>query len=198
MMSLPPVSGLEAAAMTTTAVSVWLAARRHITTWPLGIIGCVLYGALYARTQLYADATLQVFFVLTSLWGWWHWRQPQGGPGGHDGHAGQRPRLPMRVLMGLAGAGLLVTLAYGALLKTWSDAYAPFWDSAILATSVIAQLLLMQARRETWPCWLIVNTLSVPLFYDRELYLTAGLYALFWFNAWHGWWAWSRPAREAA
>jgi len=93
-------------------------------------------------------------------------------------------------------AGVGVTVAYGALLHRFTDAYAPFADSAVLAFSVVAQLLLMQRRLETWGFWLLVNTVSVPLFASRGLTLTAGLYAVYWFNAWFGAWRWWREWRR--
>lgn len=43
-----------------------------------------------------------------------------------------------------------------------------------------------------WHFWLAVNTVSVPLFASRGLWLTAALYAVYWVNAWYGWHAWRR------
>ena len=182
---------LEWSATLMTALCVVLAARRHIATWPVGIVGSALYMRLFHDTQLYADATLQVFFIGTGLWGWRAWlRQAPTSPN-HASTAA--PRLTLQNGLMLLALGLGVTLAYGALLAHWTQAYAPFWDSAVLSTSVIAQWLLMQGRRETWPCWILVNTLSVPLYLSRGLHITAVLYALLWLNAWHGWWVWRQP-----
>lgn len=188
---------LEWSATATMALSVWLAARRHIATWPIGILGCLLYGALFMATQLYADATLQAFFIVTSAIGWWQWRRDAQAVMAATATPARAPlRWPHWVLL-LAG-GVVVTLGYGALLLHWTDAFAPFWDAAVLTTSVVAQVLLMQGRRETWLFWIVVNTLSVPLYLSRGLDVTAGLYALFWLNAWHGWWHWGRRASSAA
>jgi nicotinamide mononucleotide transporter len=178
---------LEWSATAFTALSVWLAARCHITTWPVGIIGSLLFGVLFYRTQLYADATLQAFFIVTSLIGWWQWHRLDAAFAPMAREAMPRHAWELLVLIGVA-----VTLAYGALLAHWTQAFAPFWDSAVMIASVIAQVLLMQRRRETWPWWLLVNTLSVPLFLSRGLHVTAVLYTLFWFNAWYGWWRWHR------
>ena len=60
--------------------------------------------------------------------------------------------------------------------------------------SVVAQCLLMQRKIQTWPVWLLVNTISVGLFVSRGLVIPAALYAAFWFNAWYGWWQWSRQS----
>jgi nicotinamide mononucleotide transporter len=72
-------------------------------------------------------------------------------------------------------------------------------DSAVLVFSVIAQLLMMQRRIENWPVWLLVNTIAVPLYASRGLYLTAVLYAGFWVNAIVSWIGWRKlAARDAA
>jgi len=183
---------LEIGANIAATVSIALAARNSLYTWWTGIVGCLLFGVLFMQTQLYADATLQLFFIATSLRGWRHWR---GGERGEPA-AVRRTNTSSLALLGLAA--LAVTFAYGSLLKHWTDAYAPFVDSAVLAFSVVAQLLLMQRRLETWPTWLLVNTLSVPLFASRGLTLTACLYTVYWCNAWYGWWHWQRQRRALA
>lgn len=77
---------------------------------------------------------------------------------------------------------------------------APFGDSMVLVFSVIVQLLLMGRRIENWPFWLLVNSIAVPLYASRELYLTAFLYALYWVNAIVAWLKWGARAgkRRAA
>jgi nicotinamide mononucleotide transporter len=184
---------LEWSANAATALSIGLAVWRSILTWPVGIIGCLLFGALFMQSQLYADATLQLFFILTSLIGWQQWRAAARQPFDKALRA-----LDGVTIRRMAAVGLMVTLAYGGLLKQLTDAYAPFWDSAVLVCSVIAQLLLMRGHRSTWPAWILVNTLSVPLYLSRGLQLTALLYSAFWINAWFGWWRWTRDEKAQA
>jgi nicotinamide mononucleotide transporter len=187
------VDPLEIAANAITAASIWLAARNHAWTWPVGIVGCALFTALFFRTQLYADATLQLFFIATSAAGWWQWQHRAGG-------GGERPvsDATPAVLGWMALAALATTLAYGFVLHRFTDAYLPYVDSAVLGFSVMAQLLLMQRKLATWPVWLVVNTISVWLFASRGLSLTAVLYACYWLNAWYGWWRWRRARSTAS
>lgn len=186
------MSALEVAANVATALSIWLAARNSAHTWTTGVVGCVLFGILFYGNQLYADASLQVFFIVTSAMGWHQWRRRTGDV--------VRPitRAALPALVAMAGAAVVVTLAYGGLLHRFTDAYMPFVDAAVLAMSVVAQCLLMQRKLETWPWWLAVNTLSVPLFASRGLWLTAAIYAAYWCNAWYGWQTWRRQASTAA
>ena len=41
--------------------------------WPLAIVSSLLYFGLFARSKLYGDAALQIFFAGMALWGWWCW-----------------------------------------------------------------------------------------------------------------------------
>lgn len=184
------MSPLETAANAVTTLSIVLAARNHVATWWTGSVGCALFGVLFYQSQLYADATLQGLFLLSSLWGWWYWRGALA--------AAPRPirRTGWRLLLGLAVAAGLLTWGYGSLLFHHTQAFMPYQDAAVMSLSLVAQGLLMTRRLETWAFWLLVNTLSVPLFWQRELHLTAVLYAAYWLNAWWGGWRWWQQWRE--
>lgn len=168
---------LEVAANATMAVSVVLAGRNSIHTWWTGMLGCALFTVVFFRAQLYADVTLQLFLVATSALGWWRWRHHERHPVRELGHG-----RPAYLLLAAAG-GVLAAMAYGALLAAHTDAYAPYADSLVLMFSVIAQLLLMRRRVESWWFWIVVNLIAVPLFASRGLHLTSLLYAGYLVNA---------------
>ena len=182
---------LEIGANALNTISILLAGRNSVHTWWTGILGCIAFTAVFYTTRLYADVTLQVFFVFSSGIGWWRWRRTR-----------THPPAPVRFsdpwfVATLAIAGSAATAGYGWLLHRFTDAYAPFLDSAILAFSVLATFLLVARRVESWWCWLIVNTVAVPLYASRELYLTAVLYAGYWINALVSLRHWHRLAKGA-
>lgn len=168
---------VEIAANAFIAAAIFLAARNNIHTWWLGIAGCALFAWVFYEARLYADVTLQIFFILTSIYGWWKWL-----------YGNQGTELPVRfsapwLLIGSGLAASAVAAGYGWLLWRFTDAYAPFLDSIVLAFSVLGQLLMMERRVENWWSWLLVNTIAVPLYASRGLYVTSVLYAAFWVNA---------------
>jgi len=183
-------SPLELAANVFTAAAIILAGRNNVHTWWTGIVGCALFGMLFAHNQLYADVVLQVFFVATSVLGWWRWLRGNAGAPLPITHAG------WRTMAWMAPVGLVATASYGAALHFYTNAYAPFIDSAVLVFSVIAQLLMMGRRIESWPVWLLVNTIAAPLYFSRGLYLTAFLYLCFWGNAIVSWIWWTKLAQR--
>lgn len=184
-------SKLEISANALTCVSILLAGRNSVHTWWTGIVGCVLFAAVFSQARLYADVVLQLFFVATSAIGWWQWLKGNSGRPLHVTHAG------LSIFASAIPVGATVTLAYGAILHFFTDAYAPFLDSAILVFSVIAQLLLMQRRVEAWTFWLLVDSIAVPLYLSRDLHLTSVLYAGYWLNAVVSWQHWRRLADKS-
>ncbi len=174
-------SALELAANLLVAGSIWLAARNSALTWWATIAGCALFGLLCYQHQLYADVVLQLFFIAAAVWGLFSWQAKQALP---------IRQLPLKYLLPYLAAALLVAAGYGALLHAWTDAYAPFWDSLVLTLSVLAQLLLIRRYLQNWWCWLLVNSIAIPLYYHRGLELTAAFYLLYWLNAAYGLWQW--------
>ena len=171
------IRSVELGANVANAVSILLAGCNSIHTWWTGIAGCILFSFVFFNARLYADLTLQVFFVATSIAGWYAWLQ------GNEGQ--QRPvrRTPRLAILSLMLLGGCIAGGYGWLLHQFTDAYAPFIDSTVLAFSVLGQFLLMGRRFESWWCWLLVNTIAVPLYLSRGLFITALLYAGFWVNS---------------
>jgi nicotinamide mononucleotide transporter len=171
------VSVAEIAANAFVAASIFLAGRNSVHTWWTGIVGCAIFGVVFFRTQLYADVTLQVFFIAASVLGWWRWR-----------HGASGRELPVRwsspsLVVGSTALAAFVAIGYAWLLRRFTDAYAPLADSIVLTFSVLGQVLMVERRVENWWCWLLVNTIAVPLYASRGLYLTSILYVAFWVNA---------------
>lgn len=175
---------LELWANLTTVACIFLAGRNSIHTWWVGIVACVLFGLLFYGVQLYADVLLQVFFVCTGLIGWYNWR-----------NVGTKTtpitKINRKSLLLYVSLAVMFTLGYGSLLHVFTNAWAPWIDSAVLSFSILGQLLLMYRKVEAWPTWVAVNTISVPLYISRDLYLTAGLYAVFFIHAFWAWYNWN-------
>ncbi len=73
-----PTTWAELLGFATGVVTVWLLVRQHILNWPVGILNVVLLMVVFWSAGLYADAGLQVVYIVLGLYGWWAWRY-----GGH-------------------------------------------------------------------------------------------------------------------
>lgn len=149
------------------ALLIW----RTVWNYPFGMIMVALYILVFWEKRLYAEAGLQVFFVLAQAWGWWLWLKVDG----------KDSRVPVRWLDNMsravwAMATLAVSLNLGWVMHRFTDAVMPFADSAIAGASVSAQILLAFRRIENWIVWIAIDIASITLYINRGLNPTAGLY----------------------
>lgn len=163
-------SWLEIAAAVTGAACVLLVVARSVWNFPIGIASCVAYLVFFADGRLYAEAGLQVVFIFLGVHGWVAWAR-----GREEVHV---RRVPVGELTLLAALFPAAWLGLARLLEHVGGA-APVLDAFTAVLSIAAQWLLNRRYIETWLGWVVVDQVSVALFWSREMYLTAGLYALF-------------------
>ena len=179
-----PTSWLEVIAFVLSLAMVgYNIAERH-WGWPLAIVSSLLYFALFWRSKLYGDASLQIFFAVLALWGWWQWLR--GASGG---------ALPVATLSRAGLQRMLLACALlwpvtGWFLLRYTDTDVPWWDAFPTALSVVGQFLLGRKYLENWLVWIAVNVASVALFAYKGLWLTAILYTLFIGLSVVGWRTW--------
>ena len=122
-----------------TVLCIILAGRNNVYTWITGIIGSILFGIMFYNVQLYADAMLQSFFLVTGIYGWMMWKT-KGTSKTNELEISNATKQYLLVGLGIA---VVTSIGYGYILYSFTDAYAPWIDSAVLTLSVFAQLLLM-------------------------------------------------------
>lgn len=183
---------IEWAGTVTGIACVALQARARIEAWPIGIVSVVLYAWFFWQIKLYADAGLQVFYLVTGFYGWWHWTH-----GGAQASAApittldNGTRITIVVVAGIAAYGI------GRFLSG-TDASLPYWDAFTTTFAVAGQLLLMRKVFENWAIWIVVDTVAIGVYYVKEAYVTCGLYAVFLGIAVWGLLHWRALLREQA
>ncbi len=187
-----PVTPLELLAF---ILSLWMVGcnlRVNVWGWPLAIISSLLYGVFFARGKLYGEASLQLVFVVVSVWGWWQWLRPGQQALPADSHDVRYLSRQQRVMM--LSLVLLSWPAMGMLLRRFTDTDVPFVDAFPTTLSLLGQYLLGRKAVENWPVWLVVNVASMGLFAYKGFWLTVVLYAVFAVLSVAGWRQWQKLA----
>jgi len=130
---------LEAAAVLTGFLCVWLNVRQNIWTWPITIVSCVLFGLVFFESRLYGTMGLQGLFIVIAIYGWRSWLT--GGTGGGHLHVSS---IRLRTGLILAGVTGMLLMAVHLGLDRYTDASSPLVD--VLATSMSITASWMQAR----------------------------------------------------
>lgn len=167
------VTWAELLGFATGALGVWLTVRVHIWNFPVGIANNVFFLVLFWTARLYADAGLQIVYLVLGGLGWWEWL--------HGGERRTKRLMGHATVRHIATLVLLVVPATWALtvLLTHAHDIAPFWDALTTALSLAAQWLLNLKKVENWYFWLCADLVYVPLYFVKVLYLTGIVYVLF-------------------
>jgi nicotinamide mononucleotide transporter len=181
-----PTTWLEIVAFVLALAMVGCNIREIHWGWPLAVVSSLLYCALFWRSKLYGEASLQVFFAVVALWGWFQWLRGRRA----DGSPLRVAQLSPGGLAAVLGACVALWPATGLFLKAYTDTDVPWWDAFPTSVSLVGQFLLGRKFIENWLVWVAVNVVSVALFAFKGLWLTALLYALFVALSIVGWRAW--------
>ena len=163
--------------------------RRSVWAWPVGIVGNVLLFTVFLGqalgndqgTPLYGQASRQVFFVVTSVYGWWRWRENSRRTNGTTvtPHWAS-PR--QRAVYGTAALAAVVICFF--VFRTVGAGFpVPWWyylaDSWIFVGSILATYGLARGWVEFWLCWIAVDLVGVPELLHFRYYPSAILYAIY-------------------
>jgi nicotinamide mononucleotide transporter len=176
---------LEIFATVTSALCVFLAGKRKVINYPIGIVGTIAFFFFFWNVGLYSSAILQVFFTAVQFYGWWYWLK---------GNKGTPPPITRANRNWLIGGGVAAIVgAYALSLITGAfNANMAFADAVIFGLSVVAQFFMDRKKLESWLVWGVVNVLSIYVYGSQGLVLTTVLYVAFLVHAGYGWWQWYR------
>jgi len=178
---------LEWAAFLTGLVYIFYAARNDYRCWYWGIFSCAAWMIVTVMVyDLYADGLLQFFYVAMGFVGLHQWKK------GGNGTELAISQLNWSQRIGIALGGLGLSLAGGYFLAHYTEAMATYLDSATTIFSIIATVLLIQKKTESWPLWVLVNSAYIGLYLSRDANLFALLFVVYNILAIYGWYNWRK------
>ena len=166
-------SWIEIIAAVLAVVYLLLAIRQRLECWAAAFVSSCLYVWVFFGAHLYMDSALNAFYAAMAVYGYWQW---QHGRGGGALAVCRWPLAPH--LIGLAGV-LALSLFSAYFLRRFTPAASPFVDSMVTWSSVFATFLVARKVYENWHWWLVIDSVSVCLFFSRRLYLTVLLFAMY-------------------
>jgi nicotinamide mononucleotide transporter len=172
---------------------VVFAIRESALCWPSGIVSAIAYVIVFQGARLPGQAALQAILGAVCAYGWWAWSRG-GGSEGPLVVTRARPK----ALVALAALVAVGTVAVGVLLLRSNESVLPFWDGGLLAASLAAQWMAARKWIENWLVWILVNVVSVGVFFSQRLMLTTALYLLYLAMAFVGYRAWTRSLARTA
>lgn len=184
------MSPWEVAAVVFAITYLLLAVRENILCWLFAFISTAIYTVLFWDVSLLMESALNVYYMAMAVYGYQQWTR--GGSNGGQGQALAIRSMNFSQHTIIIALIVVLTLVSGYLLGEHSSAAWPFVDSFTTWASVITTYLVARKYLENWLYWLVIDSVSVPLYIDRGLHLTALLFVAYIIIAVFGYIGWRK------
>jgi nicotinamide mononucleotide transporter len=168
-----------------------LAIRESLWCWYAAFGSTALFLYLFWHVDLIMESALQVYYLGMALYGWWQWQQGTDG-----GRELKISRWQFHQHLWALGSVMALSAISGMALMRWTDAALPFLDSFTTWGSIITTWMVARKILENWLYWLAIDSVSIYLYLDRGLHLTALLFAAYLIIALAGYRQWSTHYRS--
>jgi nicotinamide mononucleotide transporter len=162
-------------------IYLYFSVKQNIWLWPLGIITSGYSVIVFFNSHLYADMSLNVYYVVVSIYGWYHWVTQKNNS--------NQSSLKITVLSLKGWGSYLLALIVLSLIFAWilinipqkigiPPSALPWLDAALTAGSIVATWMLARKVLDQWLWWIVIDFISVGMYIYKNLNYIAILFVV--------------------
>jgi len=164
-----------------------LAMCENSLCWYCAFFSTAIYVYIFGDVSLYMESALNVYYMGMAVYGWLQW---QKGGANHSGVEIVRWTAKHHIICVLVI--LIASVISGYLLSVNTDARLPYLDSFTTWASVLTTVMVARKVLENWLYWIVINSVSIYLYIDRDLDQTAAMFTLYLVLSVLGYVAWKK------
>ncbi|MCF6301188.1 MAG: nicotinamide riboside transporter PnuC [Proteobacteria bacterium] len=165
-------SNLEIIAVISALLYLILLVKENIYCWLFAFASTAIYIYLFYSVSLLSTSALNIFYLVMAVYGFIKWRNK------NKQHELKISTWTGRKhLIAISLTGLLVPIL-GMYMESKGASF-PYLDALISCFAVLATFMVAHKILENWHYWFVIDSLSIYLFWQKELYLTGVLFGLY-------------------
>ena len=180
-------SVIESLAVLFSLLYVILAAKENIWCWGAALISVSLYVYICYTAKLYPETGLQIFYLIMAIIGYFTWNKKS------KEKIKEWSEFKHLIIIIL---GALFSFIMGFYFFTYTESAMPIIDSITTTFSIIATYMVVKKVLGNWLYWIVIDLLSVYMYFHRDLHLTSLLFVAYATIAVFGYISWSYRIKE--
>ena len=177
---------IESIAVLFSILYVILAVKENIWCWGAALISVSLYIYICFSAQLYPETGLQIFYFIMAIIGYYMWNK-------ENKEEIKEWSEIKHLLIILSGA--ILTFFMGFYFSTYTNSQMPIIDSFTTVFSIIATYMVIKKVLGNWLYWIVIDAVSVYLYFNRDLHLTSLLFIAYTIIAIFGYFSWMKKMK---
>ena len=154
-------------------LSVWFSKNNNILVYPTGMISTSIFIYLLYKWVLLGDMMINAYYFIMSIYGWYFWIQ---GKGANATVPISRNNKQENLIVFLLFFGSFLLIRYGLEL---TDSNVPWWDALTSALAIAGMWLMARKKIEHWIAWIMLDSISIPLYIYKGLPMTSIQFLVF-------------------
>jgi len=165
---------------------VLLARKNNSNNYLFGIAGISLTLYVMMQSKLYAEFTLNLYYLVMSVYGWLYWKF-----GKRQSETAISETTTQEKLV-TAGIVIGTFSLFYIFLTRFTDSDVPVLDSLVSAFAWAGMWLMARRKIENWILLNVSNIIAIPLLIHKDLYMYAVLTAFLFIVAISGYVEWRK------
>lgn len=182
------ISVIEIIAVLLAILYLVLAAYQNIWCWAAAAISSILYIKICYDAKLLIETGLQFFYLVMAIFGYFNWNKSTVVT------INERQIVHLEkksFILGLIICSLL-SVVMAALFNQYTNAKLPWLDAPVTIFSIWATWLVIKKVIENWLMWIVIDSVAIYIYLQRDLKITAALYLIYTLLAIMGYFKWKK------
>lgn len=172
--------------MVLAVVYLLLAMKQSLWCWYAAFFSTLIYSIIFFDVSLLMDSALNVYYLIMAVYGWYSWK-----------YGGKLQEKELEVsTYGLAkNIKIIIVLAIistilGYIMANYTSADFAYVDSFTTVYAVFTTYMLAKKILENWIYWIVIDAVSIYVYIQKGLTLTAVLFMIYTVLAYKAYKAW--------
>lgn len=171
--------------------STFLSKMENIWVYPTGIVSTAIYIFISFEGALYAEAGLNIYYTLMSIYGWWLWRSKKGSSDMLQITKSHKKDWIQTIIFFTFMFWVLLII-----LKKYTPSVVPMEDAVASASAYTAMFLMNRKKVESWYWWILTDLISMPLYFMKGYVFTTVQFFVFLVISVLGLFSWMKKCKQ--
>ncbi|WP_282110695.1 nicotinamide riboside transporter PnuC [Shewanella algicola] len=190
----------EAIAVMLALAYLILAMRTNIWCWSAAFLSTAIYTVLFWNVSLLMESVLNIYYMGMAVYGYWLWLHVPSVQQSQQHNVSSQLNITSWTLKThtiVIAVTSLVSIVVGYGMANYTAAAFPYIDAATTCFAVMTTYLVAKKVLENWLYWVVIDVVSIYLYFQKGMMLTSGLFILYVAMAIAGYMMWRKKYQHS-
>ncbi|OCL90003.1 nicotinamide riboside transporter PnuC [Aliarcobacter thereius] len=185
--ALALVSYFEFIAVILSIIYLLLAIKQNAWGFLAAFISTLIYSIIFFDATLFMSSLLNAYYLLMAIYGFYSWKK-----GFKNSEELKVSSLKVKTHFILIISLTILSIIIGYIMDNYTNASFAYLDSFITIFALCTTYLLAKKILENWIYWIVIDSSSIYLYYQKDLFFTSFLFLIYTILATFAYFSWRK------